>query len=156
SGRARGNVQFVDAQTSALDLVVPEGGGDRVLVVDDARAGLRDGPRRERLAQLVLGCQKAGVAVLLVIEDGGVPVVRRFLRPLSSGGAWMRLDPLDEARASDVMERMVLGGGVYFETGLSRRVAADLAQSSGRVLPLELQLTGAAMVVLRRTTASAF
>jgi hypothetical protein len=65
-------------------------------------------------------------------------------------GAWMTLERLSQAAVTDILERTALQSGVFFETGLSAAVAADLCRAGG-CLPLDLQLV-ARMMLDRRLT----
>jgi HEAT repeat protein len=96
--------------------------------------------------------------ILFVIEDHDLwrlPSLEKLTGSVGGGGMRLHLERLDEARVADAVERTVLGGGAYFESGLSSVIATDLC-SKGPVSPSELQLVAGTAVNLRINTAKAW
>jgi HEAT repeat protein len=154
--KSRG-VQATYVDAGAIDdRVTPTSG---VLIVDDAGAALVEGPGLERLfALLGRAGQARALRVLFSIDDNDLhrlELLERRVGAVGPRGSRLRIERFDEAVTGDVVERTVLGGGAYFEAGLSREIAVELA-ARGPVSPSELQLMAAAAVSLRLTTLHAW
>ncbi|HEY2746694.1 MAG TPA: HEAT repeat domain-containing protein, partial [Polyangia bacterium] len=141
------------------DVVPAAAPGGALLCVDDLGAALDDGPRMEKLVRIL---QKAGgvrgMKILFVIEDHDLwrlDGLEKLTGHIGGGGMRLHLERLDEARVADSVERTVLGGGAYFESGLSQQIALDLCKR-GPVSPSELQLVAGTAVNLRLNTAKAW
>ncbi|HZS36065.1 MAG TPA: HEAT repeat domain-containing protein, partial [Polyangia bacterium] len=136
---------------------VPSSAG--VLAIDDLGAALDEGPHLERLVAVLQQAHAVrGLKVLLVIDDVDLwklDTLERMIGPVAPSGTRLRLERFDEARTGDVIERSVLGGGAYFEAGLSHEIAIDLAKN-GPVSPSELQLVAGAAVSLRLNSLKAY
>ena len=133
--------------------------GGALLCIDDLGAALDDGPRMEKLVRIL---QKAGgvrgMKILFVIEDHDLwrlDGLEKLTGHIGGGGMRLHLERMDEARVADAVERTVLGGGAYFESGLSQQIALDLCKG-GPVSPSELQLVAGTAVNLRLNTAKAW
>jgi hypothetical protein len=155
-GVACGVVDGLSLDEAAVPQAAP---GGAVLVVDDLGAALDDGPRMDKLLRML---QRAGgvrgMKILFVIEDGDLwrlPKLEKLLGHVGGGGARLHLEKLDEARVADAVERTVLGGGAYFESGLSLQIATDLCKT-GPVSPSEIQLVCGTAVNLRINGAKAW
>jgi HEAT repeat protein len=154
--KSRGvGVGFVDGNALDEGHLPQAGSAGALLVLDDAGAALDEGPRFERLlAILGQAAQVRGLKILFVMDDADLWRLDALERKVGHVGPLsqrVRLERLDEARTADVVERTVLGGGAYFEAGLSREVAVDLTKD-GPVSPAELQVVAAAAVALRANT----
>ncbi len=155
-GVACGVVEGMTLDEEAVPAAAP---GGALLVVDDLGAALDGGVRMEQLLRIL---QKAGsvrgMKILFVIEDGDLwrlQAIEKKIGSLGGGGGRMHLERMEEAHVADAVERTVLGGGAYFESGLSREIAVDLCKS-GPVSPSELQLVCGTAVNLRLNTAKAW
>jgi len=154
--KSRG-VQATYVDAGAIDdRMTPTSG---VLIVDDAGAALVEGPGLEKLfALLGRAGQARALRVLFSLDDNDLhrlELLERRVGAVGPRGSRLRLERFDEAVAGDVIERTVLGGGAYFEAGLSREIAVELA-ARGPVSPSELQLLSAAAVSLRLTSLQAW
>jgi HEAT repeat protein len=143
--------------------VPPAAPGGSLLVVDDLGAALdqRDGhgPRMEKLLDILKRAGTIrGMKILFVIEDGDLhrlDPLEALIGRVGPTGARLHLERMDGARIADAVERTVLGGGAYFESGLSQQIATDLARN-GAVSPSELQLVCGTAVNLRLNSAKAW
>lgn len=150
---------YLDGVVLDEDQVPSAAPGGALTVIDDLGAALDDGPRMEKLMRVL---QKAGgvrnMKILFVIDDGDLyrlEALERLVGHVGGGGARLHLDKMDEARVADAVERTVLGGGAYFESGLSQLIATDLCKH-GPVSPSELQLVAGTAVNLRLNSGKAF
>ncbi|MGZ3405322.1 MAG: HEAT repeat domain-containing protein, partial [Polyangia bacterium] len=141
------------------DAVPASAPGGALLCIDDLGAALDEGPRMEKLVRIL---QKAGAVrsmkILFVIEDldlWRLDGLEKLTGHIGGGGMRLHLERMDEARVADAVERTVLGGGAYFESGLSQQIAVDLCKG-GPVSPSELQLVAGTAVNLRLNTAKAW
>jgi HEAT repeat protein len=141
------------------DAVPATAPGGALLCIDDLGGALDDGPRLEKLLRIL---QKAGAVrgmkILFVIEDHDLwrlQSLEKLTGHIGGSGMRLHLERLDEARVADAVERTVLGGGAYFESGLSQQIAVDLCKQ-GPVSPSELQLVAGTAVNLRLNTAKAW
>lgn len=158
--KSRG-VSCAYADSANLDEApVPQGGAaGALLVVDDVGAAIDEGPRWDKLLLLLQrSAQVKNLKILFIVDDADLwrlEALEKRIGHVGSGGQKLRLERFDQARLADVIERTVLGGGAYFEAGLSHEMAADLAKS-GPVSPAQLQLVAAAAVALRLNTIRAY
>src|SRR5258708_6156505 len=93
------------------------------------------------------------VRIVMSVTDAWFPRLDLLYRSTGASpqpGAWMTLAPLTETQVTEIFEQTALQSGVFFESGLSAAVAADMIR--GRSRPLELQLVGAALIALRLTS----
>jgi HEAT repeat protein/DNA-binding MarR family transcriptional regulator len=126
---------------------------EQVLTGDDATAAA--------VASLIARVAEAGGARLRLVLAIDAAVSARVPRLREAAGlgaaatAWMVLERLTQAQASDILERSALQSGTFFETGLSAAIAADLCRNRP-CLPLDLQLVARAVVDLRLTTIRKF
>ncbi len=147
--------QYLDASVTARpELLLDSARG--LLIVDDVGAALDRGPRYAALWEtLQRAMSSRNNKVLFVIDDADLPGLDALEESLGRIAARLRVEPFDEARAADVIERTVLAQGTYFESGLSAAIAADLA-AAGPVSPSEVQLVGAAVIRERATKLAAY
>ena len=140
---------------------VPSGGGasGSLMVLDDLGAALDEGPRFDKLLLLL---KKAGgvrgLKILFVIDDPDLwrlDALEKLIGSVGGQTARVRLGRLDQARVGDIIERSVLGGGAYFEAGLSHEMAVDVCRR-GDISPSELQLVAATSVALHLNTLKAY
>lgn len=150
---------LVDGERLEEEAVPSAAPGGALLCIDDLGAALDDGPRMEKLLRIL---QRAGgvrgMKILFVIEDHDLwrlDKLEKMTGHIGGGGLRLHLERLDEARVADAVERTVLGGGAYFESGLSQQIAVDLCKG-GPVSPSELQLVCGTAVNLRLNTAKAW
>lgn len=155
-GATCGLTEGLRLDSGQLPAATPEGA---LFIVDDLGAALDEGPRLQQLLALLQQAgQVAGLKLLFVVDDADLwrlESLERRLGHLGRGGARLRLGLLDEATTVEVIERTVLGGGAYFEAGLSQQMALDLCRH-GPVSPAEVQLVAATAVCLRLTSARAW
>jgi HEAT repeat protein len=127
-----------------------------LLVLDDLGAALDEGTRTERLIELLKSAANvSGIKILFVIDDEDLyrlDALERRIGQLCTVSSRLRIERFDEGRVAEVIERTVLGGGAYFEAGLSQEMALDLSKE-GPVSPSELQVVAGAALGLRLTTA---
>jgi HEAT repeat protein len=122
---------------------------EQVLTGDDAVAAT--------LVALVARVVEAGGSRLRLVLSIDAAAAARLSQLRDAAGlaalppAWMILERLTETKAADILERTALQSGVFFETGLSAAVAADLCHD-GPCRPLDLQLVARAIVDLRLTS----
>ncbi|HXU71428.1 MAG TPA: HEAT repeat domain-containing protein [Polyangia bacterium] len=150
---------LVEGEKLDEDAVPAAAPGGALLCIDDLGAALDDGPRMEKLVRIL---QKAGgvrgMKILFVIEDHDLfrmGALEKLTGHIGGGGMRMHLERMDEARVADAVERTVLGGGAYFESGLSQQIAVDLCKG-GPVSPSEIQLVAGTAVNLRLNSAKAW
>ena len=140
------------------DVPVPSPGGG-LLVLDDLGTALADLGRVELLVNVLRRVAKQPtIKVVFAIDDQQMHRLHPFERlvgPIGPVGARLRLEGFDEARTADVIERTVLGGGAYFESGLSRIIAEDLC-GRGLVSPTAIQVVAGTAVAQQLTTARAY
>lgn len=152
---------LTDGEKLDADAVPSAAPGGALLVIDDVGAALDGGVRQEKLLHILT---RAGnvrtMKILFIVEDGDLwrlDAFEKLAGHIGGGGARLHLERMDEARLADAVERTVLGGGAYFESGLSQVIAADLAAAHrGSVSPSELQLVCGTAVNLRINTAKAW
>jgi HEAT repeat protein len=151
----RVGAQYVDAAEAARAQIHLRSGGG-VLVIDDVGAALDNGPKQEALIALL---RKAGAIegahVLFVVDDDDLWRFESLEGKVGRIGGRFRLERLDESMVAEVLERTVLAGGAYFESGLSSVIATDLARK-GPVSPSEVQLVASTVLALRLNTAHAY
>jgi HEAT repeat protein len=131
--------------------------GGSLLVVDDLGAALDHGMEK-LLAILKRAGTIRGVKILFVIDDGDLyklEAIEARVGRVGPPGARLHLERMDESRVADAVERTVLGGGAYFESGLSQQIATELTRN-GPVSPSELQLVCGTAVNMRLNTAKAW
>jgi HEAT repeat protein len=142
-----------------VDDTPPPGAGGSLLLLDDLGAALSDQGRLDLLVTILRRvAQSKGTKVLFAIDDTSLHRLDPFEKlvgPIGPVGTRVRLERFDEGRAADVIERTVLGGGAYFESGLSREMAEDLC-SDGPVSPCALQVVAGTAVALQLTTSRGF
>jgi HEAT repeat protein len=151
--------QYVDAAEAARAQIHLRSGGG-VLVIDDVGAALDNGPKEEALLALL---RKAGAVdnfqggahVLFVVDDDDLWRFESLEGKVGRIGGRFRLERLQESMVAEVLERTVLAGGAYFESGLSSVIATDLAKK-GPVSPAEVQLVASTVLALRLNTAHAY
>jgi HEAT repeat protein len=156
---ARGMVAAVidGAAPTAPARLLQAGAAGAVLIVDELGAALDE----KGFGALVRVVKTAtadiqALRLLFVIDDHDMwRLDERFVPALGLPPVRIRLRRFDEARAAEIIERTVLAGGAYFESGLSAQIAADLARR-GPVSPAELQLVAATAVAQRISTAKAY
>ena len=99
-----------------------------LLVIDDLGAALDGGPRFDRLLGFLReAASRKNVKVLFVIDDNDLhrlDGLEREVGLLATVGSRLRLERFDEARVAEIVERTILGGGAYFEAGLSQQERA--------------------------------
>ncbi len=129
-----------------------------LLVLDDVVSALEDSAKRERLFDLLRRAdQVAALKVLYVVDDEELwklDVIERQAGAVAPA-ARFRLENLDQERVADIIERTVLAGGAYFEGGLAKEMAADLARE-GSVSPSRIQIVAGTAVALKVVGAKAF
>jgi len=149
----------VDANTLDESLVPQAAPGGALLVIDDLGASLDEGPRFDKLIALLKRAGSVrGMKILFVIDEEDLfrlDALEKLIGHVAPLAQRLRLERLDEARVSDILERTVLGGGAYFEAGLSHEMAVDLCRN-GAISPSELQLVAATAVALHLNTLRAF
>ncbi len=140
------------------DVPVPSPSGG-LLVLDDLGIALADIGRVELLVNVLRRvAQQRSIKVIFAIDDQRLHRLDPFEKmvgPLGPVGARLRLEGFDEARTGDIIERTVLGGGAYFESGLSRIIAEDLC-GRGLVSPTAIQVVAGTAVAQQLTTARAY
>ena len=146
---------YIDANTLDESQVPQAAPGGALIVLDDLAAALDEGPRFDRLLNLLKkSANVRNLRILFVIDDPDLwrlDGLERLIGHVAPLAQRLRLDRLDEARVGDIIERSVLGGGAYFEAGLSHEMAVDIC-ANGPVSPSELQLVAGTAVGLRLTT----
>ncbi|MEO6954408.1 MAG: HEAT repeat domain-containing protein [Polyangia bacterium] len=134
----------------------PSGG---LLVLDDLGTALADIGRVELLVSVLRRvAQQPTIKVVFAIDDQQMHRLDPFEQLVGSigpVGARLRLEGFDEVRTGDVIERTVLGGGAYFESGLSRIIAEDLC-GRGLVSPTAIQVVAGTAVAQQLTTMRAY
>ena len=142
-----------------IDDIPAPGPAGALLLLDDLGAALYNPKRIDMLVSILRRvAQSKTTRVLFAIDDTSLHRLDPFEKvvgPIAAPGARLRLERFDEGRASDVLERTVLGGGAYFEAGLSREMAQDLC-IDGPVSPCALQVVAGTAVALQLTTSRAF
>jgi HEAT repeat protein len=158
--KARGvSCAYVEANTLDESLVPQGSPGGTLLVIDDLGAMLDEGPRFDKLiAVLKRAGGVRGMKILFVIDEEDLyrlDALEKLIGHVAPLAQRVRLERLDEARVGDIVERTVLGGGAYFEAGLSHEIAVDLCRN-GSISPSELQLVASTAVALHLNTLRAF
>ncbi|HSN32472.1 MAG TPA: HEAT repeat domain-containing protein, partial [Ideonella sp.] len=142
-----------------IDDLPPSSTQGGLLVLDDLGTALADAGRLELLVTVLRrAAQQGTVKIIFAIDDTQLYRLEPFEKlvgPIGPVGARLRLERFDEGRAADVIERTVLGGGAYFESGLSQLIASDLCKS-GPVSPSELQVVAGTAVNLRLNSSKAW
>jgi HEAT repeat protein len=128
-----------------------------LFIIDDLGAALDAGPRFARLLDLLRrAANQPNLKALFVIDDPDLARLHHVESEIGVAPASrLHLECFDAPRVTEILERTILSGGIYFEAGLSQQIALDLAQS-GPVSPSKLQIVVGTAVANRVTTLHAW